>query len=342
MQDRFLKACRRESVDCTPVWFMRQAGRYMKVFRALRERYSLLTVCKTPELATEVTLQPINRFDLDAAILFSDILVPVEPMGLKLDFIKGEGPSIANPLRNKNDIEALRPVDPHSDLRFVIEAIQMIRPEIKIPLIGFAGAPFTLASYMIEGGPSRHYIRTKQMMYEASDAWDSLMQKLTTVLLDYLSAQAAAGADALQIFDSWIGILSPFDYRQYVLPYMKTLFSGLKKCGVPLIHFGTGTATLLSLQREAGGDVIGLDWRINLDEGWKQVGYDVAVQGNLDPVALLGPISNIERQVNNILMRANNRPGHIFNLGHGILPETPEANLAAVIEMVHGKKISPA
>jgi uroporphyrinogen decarboxylase len=317
---------------------MRQAGRYMKAFRALREKYSLLTICKTPALATEVTLQPINRFDLDAAILFSDILVPIEPMGLRLDFIKGEGPSIGNPLRNKNDIEALRPIDPDTDLRFVMDAIRMIRPEIKVPLIGFAGAPFTLASYMIEGGPSRHYIKTKQMMYEAADAWDMLMSKLTTVLQDYLSAQAVAGADALQIFDSWVGILSPLDYRHYVLPYMKTLFAGLKKCGVPLIHFGTGTATLLSLQREAGGHVIGLDWRIPLDEGWKQVGYDVAVQGNLDPVVLLGPMANIEKQVNDILTRADDRPGHIFNLGHGILPETPEESLEAVIDIVHRKK----
>ena len=337
MRDRFLKACRCQPVDCTPVWFMRQAGRYMKGFRAIREKHSLLTVCKTPELATEVTLQPINRFDLDAAILFSDILVPIEPMGLKLDFIKGEGPSIGNPLRNKKDVEALHPVDPHSDLRFVMEAIRMVRPELKVPLIGFAGAPFTLASYMIEGGPSRHYVKTKRMMYETHDAWDLLMKKLITVLHDYLSAQAAAGADALQIFDSWIGILSPLDYRHYVLPYMKTLLSGLRECGVPLIHFGTGTATLLSLQREAGGDVIGLDWRIGLDAGWKEVGYDVAVQGNLDPVTLLGPIENIERHVDDILMRAQNRSGHIFNLGHGILPETPEENVEAVTEMVHRK-----
>ena len=337
MRNRFLKACRREPVDCTPIWFMRQAGRYMSVFRKIREKHSLLTVCKTPELATEVTLQPVLRFDLDAAIIFADILLPLEPMGLKLDFIKGEGPTIFNPLRDKKEVEALKPIDPELDLGFVMEAIRMVRPQLKIPLIGFSGAPFTLASYMIEGGHSRNYIKTKLMMYGAPDAWNLLMTKLTTVLQDYLCAQAAAGADALQVFDSWIGALSAADYRHYVLPYMKTLFSGLKKCGVPVIHFGTGTATLLKMQREAGGDIIGLDWRIPLNEGWNLVGHDVAIQGNLDPVILFAPPAEIEKQVDEILMLAENRPGHIFNLGHGILPETPEENVEAVIERVHKK-----
>ena len=334
---RFLKACRREQVDCTPIWFMRQAGRYMSVFRKVREKHSLLTVCKTPELATEVTLQPVARFDLDAAIIFADILLPIEPMGLHLDFVKGEGPTIFNPLQNKKDVEALKPVDPESDLRFVMDAIRMVRPSLKIPLIGFAGAPFTLASYMIEGGHSRNYIKTKLMMYGAPDVWNLLMTKLTTVLQDYLYAQAAAGADVLQVFDSWIGALSVTDYRRFVLPYMKTLFLGLKKCAVPVIHFGTGTATLLKMQREAGGDVIGLDWRIPINEGWNLVGHDIAVQGNLDPVLLFAPQIEIEKQVDEILMLAENRPGHIFNLGHGILPETPEENVEAVIEWVHKK-----
>ncbi len=337
MNDRFLKACRREEVDCTPVWFMRQAGRYMKEFRVLREQYSLLTVCKTPELATEVTFQPIKRFNLDAAIIFADILLPIEPMGMKLDFVVGEGPTIYNPLQTQHDVEALKPIDPTSDLDFVMKAIGMVRRDLQVPLIGFAGAPFTLASYMIEGGHSRNYIKTKQMMYEAPETWHLLMSKLVVVLSDYLSAQVSAGADALQIFDSWIGALSVFDYRRFVLPHMKTLFMDLKKLSVPVIHFGTGTATLLKLQREAGGDVIGLDWRIPLDEGWKLIGYDVAVQGNLDPVSLFGPISEIEKQVDEILIRAGNRPGHIFNLGHGILPETPEASIEAVIERVHQK-----
>jgi uroporphyrinogen decarboxylase len=316
---------------------MRQAGRYMKEFRALREKHSLLTVCKTPDLAIEVTLQPVRRFHLDAAIIFADILLPIEPMGLQLDFVKGEGPAISNPLNDQHDVEALKPVDPNADLGFVMAAIQSVRKELQIPLIGFAGAPFTLASYMIEGGHSRNYIKTKQMMYGAPETWNLLMNKLVTVLIDYLSAQVAAGADALQVFDSWIGALSPLDYRQYVLPHMKALFSGLKTQPVPVIHFGTGTATLLPMQREAGGDVIGLDWRIPLDEGWKRVGHDIAVQGNLDPVVLFGPPREIERHVNDILVKAGNRPGHIFNLGHGILPETPEASIEAVIEWVHEK-----
>ncbi len=337
MRDRFLKACRREPVDCTPIWLMRQAGRYMSVFRKIREKHSLLTVCKTPDLAAEVTLQPIARFDLDAAIIFADILLPIEPMGLKLDFIKGEGPTIFNPLCNQKDVEALKPVDPESDLRFVMDAIRTVKPSLNIPLIGFAGAPFTLASYMIEGGSSRNYIKTKQMMYGAPDTWNLLMTKLVTVLADYLCAQATAGADVLQIFDSWIGALSASDYRRFVLPYMKTLFADLKKCGVPVIHFGTGTATLLKMQREAGGDVIGLDWRIPINEGWNMVGHDIAVQGNLDPVLLFAPQGEIEKQVSEIITLAENRPGHIFNLGHGILPETPEENVEAVIEWVHKK-----
>ncbi|MEK7286575.1 MAG: uroporphyrinogen decarboxylase [Nitrospirota bacterium] len=337
MKDRFLKACRREEVDCTPIWLMRQAGRYMPVFRKIRETHSLLTVCKTPDLATEVTLQPLKRFDLDAAIIFADILLPLEPMGIKLDFVKGEGPTIYNPLSHQHDVEALRPVEPQSDLGFVMKAIQQVRKEIDLPLIGFAGAPFTLASYMIEGGHSRNYIKTKKMMYGAPALWTLLMTKLTKVLIDYLCAQAAAGANALQIFDSWIGALSFRDYQQYIFPHMKALFDGLKACHVPVIHFGTGTATLLKMQREAGGDVIGLDWRIPLDDGWNAVGHDVAVQGNLDPVTLFAPIDEIEKQVDDILMRAKNRPGHIFNLGHGILPETPEASVEALIEFVHKK-----
>ena len=335
--DRFLKACRREPVDFTPVWFMRQAGRYMKEFQAVRAKHSLLTVCKTPELAAEVTLQPLQRFAFDAAIIFADILLPLEPMGLQLEFVKGEGPVIHNPVRDKKGVEGLRPVAPEESLGYVMEAIRLTRRELKVPLIGFAGAPFPLASYMIEGGASRNYIYTKRMMYAAPDAWKMLMEKLTRVLADYLSAQAAAGAQALQIFDSWVGALSPEDYRIYVLPYMKALFADLRKLGVPLIHFGTGTATLLEMQKEGGGDVIGLDWRVNLDEAWARLGKAVAVQGNLDPVVLFAPLSEIEKRVDDILKRAGSRPGHIFNLGHGILPETPVEHVAAVVEMVHKK-----
>lgn len=309
----------------------------MKEFRDIRARHSLLTVCKTPELAAEVTLQPIGRFNLDAAIIFADILLPLEPMGLHLEFVKGEGPAIHNPIKDGRGVQALKPVVPEESLGYVMEAIRQVRRELKVPLIGFAGAPFTLASYMIEGGHSRNYIDTKKMMYAAPDLWDLLMTKLTRVLVDYLSAQAAAGAQALQIFDSWIGALSPGDYRLYVQPHMKALFSGLQKCGVPLIHFGTGTATLLELQREAGGDVIGLDWRTDLEDGWGRLGDGVAVQGNLDPVVLFAPVPEIEKRVDDILKRAGNRPGHIFNLGHGILPETPVESVEALIEMVHQK-----
>jgi uroporphyrinogen decarboxylase len=316
---------------------MRQAGRYMKAFRDLRAQHSLLTVCRTPDLAVEVTLQPIDRFDLDAAIIFADILLPLEPMGVPFDFVKGEGPIIGHPVRHEADVVALRPVVAEEQLGYVMEAIRRVRRSLDVPLIGFAGAPFTLASYMIEGGASRNYLITKQMMYGAPDLWALLMTKLTRVITDYLLAQVAAGADVLQVFDSWVGALSPFDYRRFVFPHMKRLFDGLRQAGVPVIHFGTGTATLLPLQKEAGGDVIGLDWRIPLDEGWSRLGFDVAVQGNLDPTVLFAPIPEIERQVDDILMRAGNRPGHIFNLGHGILPETPVEHVEWVIDHVHQK-----
>jgi len=323
-------------VDCTPVWFMRQAGRYMQAFRDLRAQYSLLTVCRTPELATEVTLQPVRRFDLDAAIIFADILLPLPPMGLDLEFVKGEGPTIGNPVRDEAGVSALRPVVPEESLGYVMEAIRQARRALTVPLIGFGGAPFTLASYMIEGGHSRNYIETKRMMYGAPDLWARLMQKITRVLCDYLTAQVAAGAQAIQLFDSWVGALSPQDYRRYVFPFTKALLDALHRTGVPIIHFGTGTATLLTLQKEAGGDVIGVDWRIPLDEAWRQLG-DVAIQGNLDPVLLFAPLPEIERQVDDILVRAANRPGHIFNLGHGILPGTPMDSVEAVIARVHQK-----
>ncbi|MFQ5588756.1 MAG: uroporphyrinogen decarboxylase [Nitrospiria bacterium] len=337
MNNRFLKACRREPVDATPVWFMRQAGRYMKAFRDIRAKHSLLTVCKTPELACEVTLQPINRFDFDASIIFADILLPLEPMGLNLEFVKGEGPCIYNPVRTEKDVDALKPVNPEESLSYVMEAIKLTRANLNVPLIGFAGAPFTLASYMIEGGSSRNYLDTKKMMYGAPAVWDRLMTKLTRVLADYLSAQVGAGAQALQIFDSWIGALSPGDYRTYVFPHMKRLLDEMHTFGVPVIHFGTGTATLLEMQKEAGGDVIGLDWRVQLDEAWALLGHEVAVQGNLDPLTLFGPVLELEKRVDDIVTRAGNRPGHIFNLGHGILPQTPLENVEAVIQMVHEK-----
>lgn len=338
---RFLKACRLQPVDTTPVWFMRQAGRYMKEFRDIRKKHSLLEVAKNPDLAAEVTLQPINRLAVDAAIIFADILLPLEPMGFELEFIKGEGPVIHNPIRVQSDVDRLRSVNYDESLSFVGKAIQIVQQELngKVPLIGFAGAPFTLASYVIEGGHSRHYLITKLMMYQTPQIWRGLMEKLSRVITDYLKGQIRAGAQVVQLFDSWVGALSPGDYREYVLPYSKQVIDSLKSDpetrDVPVIHFGTDSTSLLPSMKEAGGDVIGLDWRVHLDEGWKIIGHDTAVQGNLDPVTLFGPISEIKRRVEDILKRAKGRPGYIFNLGHGILPETPVDHVAAVADMVH-------
>ncbi len=333
---RFLKACRREPVDCTPVWFMRQAGRYMAEYRALRAKHSILELCKTPELAAQVTLQPIDCFPLDAAIIFADILLPLEPMGLSLEFAAGEGPVIHNPVRNQADVERLTVVD-GSELQYVAEAIRQARRALngRVPLIGFAGAPFTLASYAIEGGSSRNYLLTKQLMYCEPKAWHQLMDKFARVITGYLRRQIKAGAQAIQLFDSWVGCLSVSDYVEYVMPHVQLIFEGLKREGVPMIHFGTGTSAMLPQMREAGGDVIGVDWRIPLDEAWARVGHDVAVQGNLDPLTLFAPLHEIERRVEDILRRAGGRPGHIFNLGHGILPTTPIEHVAATIDMVH-------
>lgn len=337
--DRFLKACRREPVDCTPVWFMRQAGRYLAEYRALRQQYSLLTMCKTPELAAQITLQPIRRLPVDAAIIFTDLLIPVEPMGLKLEFAQGEGPVIHNPIRHISDVEALRVIDPEAELPFTLEAIRMVCRELdgKVPLIGFAGAPFTLASYLIEGCGSRHYLQTKTLMYREPKAWHQLLDKLAGVITAFLRAQISAGARAVQLFDSWVGCLSPADYREYALPHSRQVIDGLREAGVPVIHFGTSTAALLELMRDAGADVIGVDWRIGLDDAWSRIGTDVGIQGNLDPVALFAPLPEIERRVDDILQRAGGRLGHIFNLGHGILPETPVEHVTAVVEMVHGR-----
>ena len=336
MNDRFLKACRREPVDCTPVWFMRQAGRYMAEYRALRAKHSILELCKTPELAAQVTLQPIDRFPLDAAIIFADILLPLEPMGLSLEFAEGEGPVIHNPVRSQADVERLKVID-GGELEYVAEAIRQARRALngRVPLIGFAGAPFTLASYAIEGGSSRNYLLTKQLMYCEPKAWHQLMDKFARVITGYLRRQIKAGAQAIQLFDSWVGCLSVGDYVEYVLPHVQLIFEGLKREGVPMIHFGTGTSAMLRQMRDAGGDVIGVDWRIHLDEAWATVGHDVAVQGNLDPLTLFAPLHEIERRVADILRRAGGRPGHIFNLGHGILPTTPIEHVAATIDMAH-------
>jgi len=332
----FLRACRREVAKYTPVWLMRQAGRYMPEYRALREKVSFLTLCKSPDLAAEVTVSAVERLGVDAAIIFADILLIAEPMGVGLEFSKDDGPVIRYPVRQGADVDRLIETNPEESVPFVFAAIRKARANLpaKIPLIGFSGAPFTLASYLIEGGGSRHYIHTKGLMYRDPGAWRALMEQLTRTITAYVDGQIAAGVQAVQLFDSWVGCLSPEDYRSFVFPFMKELIRGITP-GTPVIHFGTGTAGLLELMREAGGDVIGVDWRVGLAEAWQQVGYNVAIQGNLDPVALFAPRDELRRQVEQILKAAGGRPGHIFNLGHGILPQTPVDNVIALVDIVH-------
>jgi uroporphyrinogen decarboxylase len=333
---RFLRACRREPVDATPVWFMRQAGRYMPEYRALRARWSLLDICRNPDLATEVTLQPVERIDVDAAILFSDLLLPLEPMGLPFDFLKGEGPQIHTPISGTADIDRLRRFEPREALAHVLTAIGQIQRALagRVPLIGFAGAPFTLASYAIEGGHSNNFAKTKALMYGYPDDWHRLCALLADVVGDYLVAQIDAGVDAVQVFDSWVGALNPADYREFALPHTRRIFE-MVGTRVPTIHFGTGTAMLLADMREAGGDVLGADWRIPLDEAWTRIGTDRAIQGNLDPTLLLGPVARMFTQVDEVLRRAGGRPGHIFNLGHGLLPSTPVEHVQMLAQYVH-------
>ena len=334
---RFLNACWQKPVDKTPVWFMRQAGRYMSEYRAIRANNTLLEICAQPELAAEVTLQPVKRLGVDAAILFADILLPLIPMGIQLEFAAGEGPVIYNPIQSSSDIAALREVDPYESLSNVLEAIRIVRKELdgKTAVIGFAGAPFTLASYLIEGGSSRNLLKTKQMMYSNPQSWHQLMEKLVVVITDYLAAQVASGAQAVQLFDSWVGTLTLDDYREFVLPYSKSIFTSLQNTGAPTIHFGTGTALLLPLMKDAGANVMGVDWQTPLDWAWRTLKYEVAVQGNLDPVALFAPEAELERRVNLVLNRAGGRRGHIFNLGHGILPNTPVDQVKYVVDLVH-------
>jgi uroporphyrinogen decarboxylase len=332
----FLAACRREAVPHTPVWLMRQAGRYMEEYRTLRAQYGFLELCKKPDLAAEITVTPVDRVKVDAAILFADILLILEPMGVGLEYSKGDGPMIHRPVRSGKDVDGLNDFDPEKELSFVYEAVKKTCAALdgRVPLIGFAGAPFTLASYLIEGAGSRNYIHTKKLYFTAPEDWHRLMQRLCQLITKYLNCQIAAGAQAVQLFDSWAGCLTPGDYEKFVLPYTRSVIAGITK-GVPVINFSTGTAGLLKQIRAAGGDVIGLDWRINLDEGWATVGHDVAVQGNLDPVALFASPKEIRRRVADVLDRAGNRPGHIFNLGHGVLPETPVDHVIAMVEAVH-------
>jgi uroporphyrinogen decarboxylase len=334
MNDRFLRACRREPVDCTPVWMMRQAGRYMPEYRAIRAKHSMLEVCKTPDLAVEVTLQPL-RFGMDAAILFADILLPLEPMGAPFDFAKGEGPVIFSPIVSKADVEKLHDFETEEGLGYVLEAIKALKKELKVPLIGFAGAPFTLASYLIEGGKSSAFAKSKSFMYTEPETWKLLMSKLSHVVKKFLHAQIDAGVDAVQLFDSWVGQLSAVDYRTYVQPHVKDILQDVQKRGVPVIHFGVGSLHLLEAMRESGGTVLGLDWRTPIETGWDKVGHDRAIQGNLDPTVLLAPREIAEAHAARVLDAVGGRPGHIFNLGHGIVPETPMSTVEAVVDFVH-------
>jgi uroporphyrinogen decarboxylase len=332
----FLAACRRRKTSYTPVWLMRQAGRYMPEYRKLRAEFSFLDLCKRSDLAAEITLYPVSRLGVDAAILFADILLILEPMGLGLEYSKDDGPVIDAHIRSRTDVEQLQDFEPGEALSYVMETVRRSKAALggKVPLIGFSGAPFTLASYIVERGGSRNYLLAKKLIYSDPGAWRALMERLSNAVAKYLNAQIAAGADAVQLFDSWAGCLSPDDYRKYVLPYTRATVAAITP-GTPVIHFSTGTAGMLKLIREAGGDVIGLDWRIHLDEGWAAVGYDVGVQGNLDPAALLAKPKDIRQRVEDILNRAAGRPGHIFNLGHGVFPETPVEHAVAMVEAVH-------
>jgi uroporphyrinogen decarboxylase len=334
-ESRFLRAARREPVDTTPVWIMRQAGRYLPEYRCVRDKVSFLELCKRPDLAAEVTLTAQQALGVDAAILFADLLPILEPMGFQLEYTAGGGPKILNPIRTPDDLKRVRTSD-LDELGFVYDTVRLVRKELPagIPLLGFAGAPFTLASYAIEGGGSRDFARTKRLMYACPELWAGLMQRLVDSIVGYLERQIEAGCQAVQIFDSWAGCLSPSDYRKYALPYSKRIFDRLPS-QVPAIHFLTGNPALLSLQREAGGSVIGLDWRVDLADAWRQIGPDVAVQGNLDPLVLQSDLDTLKTQTRAVLDGAGGRPGHIFNLGHGVLPETDPNLVKALVAMVH-------
>lgn len=340
-QTRFMKACRLERTDTTPVWFMRQAGRVLPEYRRIREQYDLLEICRRPELCAEVTLQPVRRLGVDAAVMFADIMLPLMGIGVDLQLVDGVGPVIADPVRDVAGLGALRPIEPEEDVPFVLDAVRAAKEQLgdKTPLIGFSGAPFTLAAYLIEGKPSREFGKTKAMMYGAPDLWHNLMQRLTTIMSSYLHAQVDAGVDALQLFDSWVGALSPRDYAAYVEPYSRRIISSLRERGIPFIHFGTGTATLLDQMKGDGATTIGVDWRIPLDVAWQRIGYHLGIQGNLDPCTLLGPVEVMEEQALDVLHRAGGRPGHIFNLGHGVMPDTPLDNLIRLVDFVHEQRV---
>ncbi|HXZ05381.1 MAG TPA: uroporphyrinogen decarboxylase [Ktedonobacteraceae bacterium] len=334
---RFLDACHLRQPDATPVWFMRQAGRCLAEYRELRKRYDILTMAKTPELCAQVTLMPVKEFGVDAAVLYADIMLPLEGMGVSLEIQPDVGPIIHNPIRSMQAVNALRIIEVEEATPFVLEAIRLVRRELegKQAVIGFSGAPFTLACYLIEGRPSRDYALAKSLMYGQPEIWHALMNKLTMVVSRYLLAQISAGVDAVQLFDSWVGSLSPSVYRQFVQPYSQRIFEVIKHTGTPAIHFGTGTASLLEMMTEAGGEIISIDWRMDLDTAWKRIGYDRGIQGNLDPTLLLTSWDVIEKGMQDVLQRAANRPGHIFNLGHGVLADTPPDMLRRLVDAVH-------
>ena len=336
----FLRACRREPVPHTPVWFMRQAGRSLPEYRELRGTGSILDAIHTPDLATEITLQPVRRHGVDAAVLFSDIVVPIQAVGFGVDVVPGTGPVVEDPFAGAADLDRLRPLEPEADIPYVLETVRNLVGELEVPLIGFAGAPFTVASYLIEGRPSRTYAKTKAMMLGEPELWAALIDRLADLALGFVRAQVEAGATAVQLFDSWAGALTPEQYEAHVLPASRKVFAGLADLGVPRVHFGVGTGELLGLFADAGADVVGVDWRVPIDAGWERIGFDKGVQGNLDPAACLAPWPAVEREVVGVLERIAGRPGHIFNLGHGVLPETDPTVLTRIVELVHERTVA--
>jgi len=336
-----MRAARREPVEQTPIWFMRQAGRVLPEYRAMRERWSLVEICREPELCAEVTLQPLRRMPVDAAVMFADIMLPLIGVGVDIELVDNVGPVIRHPVRDQAGLAQLRPIEPEVDVPFVLGTIRLVQAELagERALIGFAGAPFTLASYLIEGRPTRDFLVTKSLMYGQPELWHALLERLTTIMITYLQAQVTAGVDVLQLFDSWVGALSPRDYAAYVAPYTRRIFAALAPSGLPLIHFGTNTAGLLDQMKHDGATLIGVDWRIPLDEAWTRIGPDLGIQGNLDPAALLAPPTVLEDQAADVLRRAAGRAGHIFNLGHGLLPDTPLDNILHLVDFVHEESV---
>ncbi len=340
----FLRAARRERTERTPIWFMRQAGRILPEYREMRQRWTLIEICRQPELCAEVTLQPVRRMPVDAAVMFADIMLPLIGIGVDLELVDNVGPVVKDPIRDRAGIEALRPIEPEQDVPFVMETVRILKRELagKTAVLGFSGAPFTLASYLIEGRPTREFALTKAMMYGEPELWHALMGRLTGIMITYLQAKAAAGVDALQLFDSWIGALGPQDYETYVRPYTQQIFAALVPTGLPFIHFGTNTATLLDQMKDDGGSVLGVDWRVPLDVAWDRIGHDKGIQGNLDPALLLAPRAVMEAGAEDVLRRAAGRPGHIFNLGHGLLPQSPLDNVLRLVDFVHERSSEPS